>query len=398
MSQARLSRRETVLIHAVAYVIVGATAAMGVLRAESSADRWLSAGVILVFAVVMARMPGPGAPRWAPHLYLGVQVSLIVVLMVFHIDWNMFTLLYFVLSPQAWLMLPTRLAIAWIAVFVVGVGAFCIGRWGIPGGLVTTIVYAAGYSFLAVFVDALQRADAARRESQRLLDELREAHSTLQDYAVRVEELAVVEERSRLAREMHDTIGHRLTVASVQLEGAQRLIAHDPERAAQMVITVREQVREALAELRSTVAALRKPIEADLRLRSALQRLVDHFETATSLTVHWIWPDELPPLPDAYRLALFRAAQEALTNIQRHARASQAWLVLTVSEDAITLLVSDDGQGMSVRGESPGYGLRGLRERMAQLDGELHVEPRPGGGTQLSARLPLPVASGSEAD
>jgi signal transduction histidine kinase len=309
----------------------------------------------------------------------------------------MFTLLYFVLSPQAWLMLPTRLAIAWIAVFVVGVGAFCIGRWGIPGGLVTTIVYAAGYSFLAVFVDALQRADAARRESQRLLDELREAHSTLQDYAVRVEELAVVEERSRLAREMHDTIGHRLTVASVQLEGAQRLIAHDPERAAQMVITVREQVREALAELRSTVAALRKPIEADLRLRSALQRLVDHFETATSLTVHWIWPDELPPLPDAYRLALFRAAQEALTNIQRHAGATQVWLVLTTHDDAVTLLISDDGKGVRLGAGQVGFGLRGLRERATQLGGEVHVEPRRGGGTQLSFRLPLPTAEGVDA-
>ena len=72
--------------------------------------------------------------------------------------------------------------------------------------------------------------------------------------------------------------------------------------------------------------------------------------------------------------------------------------MLTVSEDAITLLVSDDGQGLSLRGESPGYGLRGLRERLTQLDGELHVEPRPGGGTQLSARLPLPAASGSGAE
>ncbi len=393
MSQARLSRRESLLITGVAYVIITATAAMGILRAESSPDRWLSAGVILALGLIMARMPGPGAPAWAPHLYLAVQGALVALLMYFHVDWSVFTLLYFVLSPQARMLLPARQAMLWVGVYAATTIAFCISYWGAPGGVVTGIVYAAGYSFLGVFVDALGRADAARRESQRLLDELREAHETLRDYAIRAEELAVVEERSRLAREMHDTLGHRLTVAAVQLEGAQRLIGQDPERAAQMVTTVREEVREALGELRGTVAALRKPVEADLRLRSALQRLVSHFEQATDIVVHRILPDPMPPLPDAYRLALFRVAQEALTNVQRHASAAQVWLVLTVRADAVTLLISDDGRGVTLSAGQAGFGLRGLRERAARLGGEVHVEPRRGGGTQLSFRLPLPAVA-----
>ena len=137
----------------------------------------------------------------------------------------------------------------------------------------------------------------ARRESQALLADLQEAHSQLQEYALRAEEMAVVEERNRLAREMHDTLGHRLTVASVQLEGAQRLCDQDQERAAGMVGTVREQVREALGELRSTVATLRTPVEADLHLRSALRRLAAHFEEATGLAIHQVLPDEMPPCP-----------------------------------------------------------------------------------------------------
>jgi signal transduction histidine kinase len=395
MSQARLSRREMLLITVLAYVIVGATMGMGILRAETPADRYLSAGVILAFGLLMLRMPGPGSPAWAPHLYLGVQGALVATLMVFHVDWSVFTLLFFVLSPQARMILPSGQAMAWVSAYGLTTAAFCIGYWGVPGGVVTGVVYAAGYGFLAVFVDALRRADAAHSESQRLLDELREAHETLGKYAIRVEELAVVEERSRLAREMHDTIGHRLTVAAVQVEGAQRLIDKDPERAEGMLVTVREEVREALAELRSAVAALRKPIEADLRLRSALERLVAHFVEATDLTVHQIVPDDLPPLPDAYRLALFRAAQEALTNVQRHAQANQVWLVLAAHDDAVTLLVSDDGRGVTLTGGQSGFGLRGLRERAAQLGGEVHVEPRRGGGTQLSFRLPLPASDGS---
>jgi len=156
-----------------------------------------------------------------------------------------------------------------------------------------------------------------------------------------------------------------------------------------MVGTVRGQVREALNELRSTVATLRTPVEADLQLRSSLMRLITYFEQATGLTVHRVLPDKMPDLPDAHRLALYRATQEALTNIQKHARASQVWLVLTVQDSAVTLLVGDDGKGLAFEGDRSGFGLRGLRERADHLGGELHLEPRRGGGTQLTFRLPL---------
>jgi signal transduction histidine kinase len=101
-------------------------------------------------------------------------------------------------------------------------------------------------------------------------------------------------------------------------------------------------------------------------------------------------PEDLPPLPDTHRQALYRAAQEALTNVQRHAQASQVWLVLTVDGGAVSLLVGDDGVGLPPDdAPATGFGLRGLRERAAQLDGELYLEPRAGGGVQLSFRLPL---------
>ena len=101
-------------------------------------------------------------------------------------------------------------------------------------------------------------------------------------------------------------------------------------------------------------------------------------------------PEEMPSLPDTHRLALYRAAQEALTNIQKHAGARQVWLVLSTSDDTVSLLISDDGRGLVLSRDQAGFGLRGLRERAERLGGTLHVEPRPGGGTQLSFSLPLP--------
>jgi signal transduction histidine kinase len=254
-----------------------------------------------------------------------------------------------------------------------------------------TLSVAIGYAFVSFATYAWNRAETARRESQALLTDLQTAHRQLQDYADQVEKLAVAEERYRLAREMHDTLGHRLTVTAVQLEGAQRLIPSDPERAARMVGTVRDQVREALSELRRTVATLRTPLEAGLSLPHALARLATGFEEATDLTVHLTLAEEMPALPDSHRLALYRAAQEALTNVQRHAQAQDVWLQSAWRDEEVVLLVSDDGVGFPPIAEQRGFGLRGLMERATQLGGEFTLESRPSGGARLSFRLPLPT-------
>lgn len=392
MVQGTTTQRGSIGFLVASYVILVAAGVVG-LRFNAPATVAMSravVGLLVAVAIVQTRLPKAGSPAWQFHLYLGVHGLLVTALMFLQPGWTMYPVLYFPPSMWAILALGVRRGGAWLAAYVVTIAASFVYGMNLGEGLIALFLYGVLYAFIGAFAAAVVRADTARRESQALLAELQEAHRQLQDYALRAEEMAVVEERNRLAREMHDTLGHRLTVAAVQLEGAQRLCTQDQERAAGMIGTVREQVGEALGELRSTVATLRTPVEADLQLRSALRRLVTDFESATGLTVHRLLPDKLPTLSNGQRLALYRAAQEALTNIQRHSGASQAWLVLTVSGDAITLLVSDDGQGVSLRADSAGFGLRGLRERVIRLDGELHVEPRPGGGTQISVRLPLP--------
>lgn len=392
MTQEITTRRENIGFLVTSYVVLVAAGFVG-LRFNPPATvtlRWVVVILLAAIAILQLRIPKGGSPTWKIHLYLVVYGGLVAALMFLQPGWTMYPVLY--ITPITWaiLSLPLRAGVYWIAVYtVVTAMSFAVGI-NLGEGLVALFLYGVLYAFIGAFAGTLARADAARRESQTLLEELQQAHRQLQEYALRAEEMAIVEERNRLAREMHDTLGHRLTVASVQLEGAQRLCPTDPERAATMVGTVRLQVREALNELRGTVATLRTPIEADLHLRSALKRLVDHYEQATGLTIHRVLPEELPELPDTHRLALYRAAQEALTNVQRHAGASQVWLMLNASDRAITLLVGDDGRGLTMRGEESGFGLRGLQERAVQLGGELYLEPRRGGGTQLSFRLPLP--------
>jgi signal transduction histidine kinase len=386
-----MSRRESMIFQIASFVIIGASAIVGFMYVSSTTSRVVMVILLLAFAILQVRGPDEESPTWQIHLYLGVQGVLVAILLFLVPGWTMFPVLYCILSAQAVLFLSPNPGLIWIVVYVLVTAASFAIRIAWQEGPPALVLYGAINGFFAAYANALLRAHTARQESQSLLAELQEAHAQLQEYSLRAEEMAVVEERNRLAREMHDTVGHRLTVASVQLEGAQRLCPTDPEQAASMVGTVREQVRKALSELRSTVATLRAPVEADLQLRSSLQRLTADFEAATGLTVHRVLPDEMPSLPDAHRLALYRTAQEALTNVQKHAHASQVWLVLTTSDRVITLLVSDDGQGVSLSAEQAGFGLRGLRERAEQLAGELHLEPRQGGGTQLSLRLPLPT-------
>ena len=147
-------------------------------------------------------------------------------------------------------------------------------------------IYGTGYVFFGVFGWLLHQSEISRAKTELLLVELREAHRQLQVYAEQLEELTITQERNRISREMHDTLGHRLTIASVQLEGAQRLVRGDPGKAEKMIATVRDQVREGLVELRRTVAMLRSPIEEELPIGAALEKLVHQTSDATGIHIH----------------------------------------------------------------------------------------------------------------
>jgi signal transduction histidine kinase len=291
--------------------------------------------------------------------------------------------LFFILSILTIWSLPLRSALVWIGVIAMVTLLLDIIFLGWGGGVVKGVVDGLAYIIVAIGGSAVVRAENARQESHTLFDELQGTYRQLQRHAENVEELAVAEERNRLARELHDTLGHRLTVSLVQLEGAERLIPEKPERAAGMVNTVRGQLREGLRELRNTVSKIRTPLGMDLPLSKSLRHLTATFEKATRLPVHTKIPYTLPALPANHRIAIYHAAQETLTNIQRHSKAQAAWLELTFTPGTATLRVTDDGVGIPEGSESNGFGLRGLRERAAELNGQIEILHREGGGACL---------------
>lgn len=397
MVQMHSGRYNYPLLHLAAGLGMLAAGAAGIASMPAGPGRWIALALLVVFALAYGASTRAGIRGRLDLVTACVALQTALVLLLCALDptsssaANYFSILFFIMSAVVALFFRQRYAILWIVVFsLVSAGALVILH-GLAEGLRSSLPNIAGYFFFGTFANALRQAHLARQNNARLLEQLRSANEQLQEYAGQVERLAIVEERNRLAREMHDTIGHRLTVAAVQLEGAQRLIPRDPERAGRMVGTVREQVREALNELRHTVAALRQPPAIGLPLPEALQQLALSFQAATGLRVHLALPDDTRELPPGHRLALYRAAQEGLTNIQRHAQAQDAWLTLSWGGDAIRLTVADNGVGFDSSAQKAGSGLCGLRERAAQLGGHVSVETRGEGGAQMSMSLPIPA-------
>ena len=371
---------------ALAYIGVGVA---GLSIIDDPQQRPWVAVLMVLFGVVFFSPDSLSRSNLAREVRIGILTALVAGLLIIQPGWSLFPILFFLIGPAAmsWFSLPVGLT--WIGVFTLVTGIIFVYFEG-WNGFVLLLPYAAGYLFFATFGWVRVQAVHDRRRSEQLLAELQQAHRQLQEYAARVEELTIAQERNRIAREVHDALGHRLTIAAVQLEGAQRLIYTDPERVDRMLGTVREQVKEGLADLRRTVAMLRASVEEDLPLQQALTKLAAQVQEATGLQVHLTIDETIPELPIAFRKAIYRATQEGLTNIQRHARASEAWIQLAQREGRVSLGVGDNGVGLPSDRSASGFGLSGLKERAAILGGDFYVDQRAGGGTQITFRLPVP--------
>ncbi len=387
-------QRESFLLYLSAFVVVGILMVVVILQWDSLPTKIFVIALLLLFGVLIVRMPADNKYPRQTHLYLAVQSLLITLALT---QSSVFVFLFFILSAQAMMILSTRAGLLWIGVFafITLFGNLYQSSEGLSSVTFSSLISSAGFLFFGIFGNTLARARQAKMESEHLLAELTIAHHRLQKYTEQAEFLAVAEERNRLSRELHDTLGHRLTISIVQLEGAVRLITRQPQRTAGMIETVRAQLVEGLNELRRTLKALRNPKIAGNSLAHALQQIVHEFAAATGITLHTQLPEVLPTLSDIQHTTIYQAVQEALTNVQKHAQAQNVWLIVELTADALILTVRDDGHGLQATKGShdTGIGLRGMRERAVQLGGTLYMTEPVGGGVLLTLNLPLQEAT-----
>ncbi len=302
-------------------------------------------------------------------------------------------------SPEASLfkvvpfLLTALILVAWqyhwqqIVIFTAVIGLINTGivwiyepaRGALSSGLfaVMTQVFAflvAGL-FMGVMVEWL-------RKQQRSLEE---ANDKLTNYAQTLEDLAVTKERSRIAQELHDTLSHTLSGLSVQLETMKAYWDVDPGTARKRLDKSLIAIRSGLEETRRILAALRaKPLE-DAGLVPAVQQMAEDAAGHAGVELDFGVTDKIPTLSPAEEQCLFRVAQEAITNVVKHAKARKLTVRLDSIDNKIILMIQDDGVGFdagNVNGDRH-FGLTGMKERAAFVKGTLDIDSQPGSGTRL---------------
>ncbi|PRX91734.1 sensor histidine kinase [Allonocardiopsis opalescens] len=267
-------------------------------------------------------------------------------------------------------------------------------RYDLGSALFQSAFIALFAAWLVVMATVLTRAQEADRRNRRLLAELTDAHAELERSAARVRELTVAEERARMAREMHDSVGHYLTVIGLGLRNARRYRTARPDAAWAEVDQAEELTHQALTETRRWVRAL-KPLALEGQASGeAMLALAESFD-ATGMEVSFRTTGTDPGLSEEAELLLYRALQEGLTNAARHSGAAHVRAELAFSPAAARLTVTDDGGGADPDAVEAGFGLSGLRQRAESAGGAVATAHPEGGGFEL--RVTVPVAAPPDA-
>ena len=297
-------------------------------------------------------------------------------------------LLYIVAAEMGYL-LPTRTGLAWLGASML-VAAVFVHSWAFgedkewqheigdvppPAVFILGLAYVCGWSFLAYGMGYLA---AAENRSRRALSYANAELTGVQHLLAESERMA---ERLRISRELHDSLGHHLVGLSVSLQVASR---SDGDEARKHVDNAQLVAKLLLNDVRDAVSTLRRRGEVDLR--GAIERLAAGVE---SPAIHLSFDRELTVSDSALAHALYRGAQEIVTNTIKHARARNLWITLRLDDSGVRLEARDDGQGAAAY--TMGNGLQGLRERVEQAGGRISVVTQPGAGFSVDIWTPLEV-------
>lgn len=372
-------------LHGVLVVLIIVCAARYVLRHPVD----LTAGLILTgataLAVVYTTRPRVAGRSWGPTAWVAVVLTL----------WMGLTL---VAPSFAWTAVPLAFAALQILPFRAAVGVVVVMTvvvslaWNRITDEVDPTVVVGPIGIALVTVIAYRALDLESRTRQHLLDKLTEAQA---DLAVAQHRSGVLSERTRISREIHDSVGQGLSSINLLLNAAEQDWSHRPDLARHHVQTASATARDGLDEVRRVVRDLApEDLETDdsgAALPIALERLAERegHGVEVRLRVH----GTVVAVPTPVASAVVRSARGALANVVEHAGASRAVISLTYHPDEVLLDVRDDGRGFEPNGEPTsrerGRGLRGIRQRAHELGGRVEVESAPGDGATVSVRFPL---------
>jgi signal transduction histidine kinase len=371
------------LVNLATYLAVVVIGLLGVGGLTGLPARLAFVSLCLVFALVYAvAVRRRDFVRWV-HGYFAVQTILFMGLLIVRSSSGAFTFLLFILAIQATTVFPGRIAAGWTGLFYL-LASFTDFLMNDPENAIGSALFNIAVFLLAGMIGhSTRQAELARRANQKLLEELQTAHDQLHD-------LAVAEERNRLAREIHDGLGHYLTATTMQIQGAKALLentsaASQAPAALAALGKAETLLQEALADVRRSVGALRAVPTENKPLPAIIGDLVGECQAIAGLETGFDLIGTPRRLNSQVELTLYRVAQEGLTNVRKHAQARRVEVTLSYDNDKVGLSICDDGQGMGET--SNGYGLLGLRERIQLVGGKVNIRTAPDQGFRLEVEI-----------
>lgn len=382
------------------WILLGMAFLFGIRPARFAIDattRLLAILVLIGFGLMGLKLP-TGRTR-DKVIYTGLELGLLAVTFFLDNRIGFLPLLGLIIVIRSCLIFGQfgRLIVAGL-VFIASVLMLFVGmpspppRYGMRSEAIANRIFtlnlntAVSFGLTLLFILLLVNALLAERQSR---EKLLLANNQLRQYALRIEDQATLQERNRIAREIHDALGHALTAQSIQLENALLFLPSGAEKTESFLREAKQLGSRALQEVRRSIATLRSDPLQGQSLATAIAQAVTEFGNTTGII-----PDYTiqlsQPIPTEISTALYRVVQEALTNIYKHSAATAVSLHLHQNSKTLHLQIVDNGQGFDPQGNTTGFGLQGMRERTAALGGQFFLSSQPGKGCQIRVLIELP--------
>lgn len=366
------------LMDATTYISLAVMSLLGVRGLHTVSSQLMALGLCAAFGLLYRFVFRTGIYEKNPAVYFGSQlIVLILLLLLQSTSVDALNFLFLIVTIHAALVLTRRAALLWIVAYylTVCVAVFIAGG---ANGFYAAAFYLVAYIVCGFFGHILQQAELARERNQQLIEELQSTQKKLQ-------ELAVLEERNRLARDLHDSVKQEVFAISMQLSAA-RATLHETDHAYSSIVQAENLAQQAGAELTTLIHQLRPQVLESKTLPVALQEYISEWSRQNNIDTNLNVDNDLL-LSVNEQQTLFRVIQEALSNIARHSHATRASVELTRVDSEILLCIADNGKGLDIQHVQKGIGLDSMRERLTQIGATFQVHGDKDGGTQITAKL-----------
>jgi signal transduction histidine kinase len=372
------SLQAPIMLETATYIGIATMALLGVSELPTLRLQLTVLGLCLLFGVLFRLNLRTAAFQQNPHIYFGAQTFILTLIgLLGSHSLDAFNFLFLLLTIYTALVLPGKQAAAWIAIYYLIVGSIVFLTRGMDG-LYAVLFYLITYVVCGFFGYAMRQAEQERDRNQQLVEELKTTQQ-------RLRELAVLEERNRLARDLHDSVKQQVFAISMQLSAA-RTSLKETDQAYPPVVQAEKLAQQAGSELTTLIHQLRPPQLDSKSLTAALQDFAREWSKQNDIEMELHLTNHLSLRADVEDV-LFRVAQEAFSNVARHSDATKVIITLQEEGPEIVLSIEDNGKGIDEERLQKGVGLDSMQERMSQIGGILQVSSQKDGGTRVTARV-----------